>query len=62
MWDRLLSLLETLGMRRKPCTHPRARIHKWVEDEVCMVEIICPDCGYYDSGHVYGDPKGWLDD
>jgi Zn ribbon nucleic-acid-binding protein len=45
-----------------PCEHPHMRVRKWVEDNTPMVEMRCPDCGYYDRGHVHGDVEGWADD
>lgn len=44
-----------------PCKHSRMNIKKWVEDGVPMQRVSCPDCGFYDCGHVYADPNDWED-
>jgi hypothetical protein len=45
--------------RPEPCDHPYATVKKWLEKGVPMVEINCPDCGFYDFGHVHADPEDW---
>ena len=44
---------------KEPCRHPNADCRKWLEDDVCMVYINCPDCGWNDIGPVMADPKDW---
>jgi len=29
------------------------------DDNTPMIEFMCFDCGYRDSGHVYADPSNW---
>lgn len=51
-----------LKRQSKPCTHPNAIVHKWVENNTPFIDTYCPDCGYHDHGHVHGDVEGWADE
>lgn len=45
----------------KKCNHPNLKEQKWRDDEgTPMVTHYCPDCKFWDIGHVHADPKTWL--
>jgi len=45
---------------QEQCEHTSLQEKRWVEDDsTCMVSHNCPDCGFYDRGHVYADPETW---
>jgi hypothetical protein len=47
---------------KKPCTHEGCYQRKWLdENDTPMVTTICDKCGFRDEGHVYADPRTWLD-
>ena len=40
------------------CKHPNLDEKRWIEnDGTCMVRHSCPDCGFFDCGHVYANPE-----
>lgn len=46
---------------QKRCSHPNLKEERWVEkDGTCMIRAWCPDCTFYDYGHVYADPTTWI--
>jgi hypothetical protein len=45
------------------CTHPRLIESRWVEEDgTCMVRHLCPDCDFYDCGHVHANPETWANE
>jgi hypothetical protein len=47
---------------KRNCVHPRATERRWLDpDGTPMIDWRCPDCGEHDRGHVYADPKTWVE-
>lgn len=44
------------------CQHLRGTETKWLDkDGTPMMSFSCPDCGFYDTGHVHvANPSQWL--
>jgi hypothetical protein len=57
----ILGLARRVLHRFLPCGHRRRWSSKWVHDDTPMVKSWCPDCRWFDYGHVHGDVEGWAD-